>query len=76
MDQEQMNKLSLGDVVVSKATGLSCVVTGNYGGRVTAVRSVDITNPIEWDVVMKHNTHRRVESKISTITCDNEHYSV
>lgn len=29
------------------------VVTGNYGGRVTAVATVDITNPPEWKVVLK-----------------------
>jgi hypothetical protein len=26
------------------------VVTANYGTRLTAVRSVDITNPNEWEV--------------------------
>jgi predicted Zn-dependent protease len=27
------------------------VVTANYGARVTAVRSADLTNPDEWDVI-------------------------
>jgi hypothetical protein len=42
--------LSVGDVVRHCADkDTTYVVTANYGGRVTAVRSVDITNPEEWE---------------------------
>jgi hypothetical protein len=37
-----------GDTVRSKATGQAYVITGHYGDRLTAVRTVDITNEDEW----------------------------
>jgi hypothetical protein len=38
-------------------------VTGNYGDRVTAVRTVEMTNPDEWDLVI--NTPPAPPSKFS-----------
>ena len=34
-------------------SGLGFMVTDNFGERVTAVRTVDITNPLEWVLVQK-----------------------
>jgi len=52
MTEEQFRKLRDGDIVRHKSEGsLPYIVTGNYGGRVTAVRSQDMTNPIEWDLI-------------------------
>lgn len=34
------------------------VVMANYGNRVTAVRTVDVTNPAEWDLVYKANYNK------------------
>lgn len=48
MTDEQMNNLRPGDIVRHKSSYDAYVVTANFGGRVTAVRSVDITNPDEW----------------------------
>ena len=58
MKQEDFKNLSEGDIVrsdiVRSATsGIAYVVTGNYGGRITAVRTVDLTNPCEWELVVK-----------------------
>lgn len=55
MTPEEMKMLNVGDVVRHVAGEKGYVVTGNFGGRVTAVRSVDITNPDEWDLVAKAN---------------------
>lgn len=51
MTDDQMRRLQPGDVVRGKGRGESYIVTGNYGERVTAVRTADITNPAEWDVI-------------------------
>jgi hypothetical protein len=56
MTNEEFEKLNIGDIV--KHDGLSSlndnyVVTANYGTRVVAVRTVDLTNPNEWNVVVK-----------------------
>lgn len=46
---ESMKKLRNGDLVKHRLGPEVFVVTGNYGERVTAVRTVDITNPGEWE---------------------------
>lgn len=51
MTEHQMRKLQVGDLVRDKLRGMTFVVTGNYGDRVTAVRTVDMTNPDEWELV-------------------------
>lgn len=55
MTKTQMKELGIGDLVRHKdyQDPRLFVVTGNYGGHVTAVDSVDITNPEEWDVIAK-----------------------
>lgn len=54
MDKNQFNKLSTGDIVKHEIFGdKTFVVTSNYGDRITAVQSVDLTNPGEWDLVAK-----------------------
>ena len=51
MTENQMRKLQVGDLVRGKLSGMMFVVTGNYGDRVTAVKTVDMTNPEEWEIV-------------------------
>lgn len=46
--------LEIGDIVRPSGGASSYVVTGNYGGRVTAVRTADLTNPGEWDLIVKN----------------------
>ena len=56
MSENEMRKLQVGDIVRGKLTGMVFVVTANYGNRVTAVRTVDITNPDEWEALsVQHN---------------------
>ena len=43
--------LMRGDIVRGKASGLTYTVDGTYGTRATAVRSADITNADEWEVM-------------------------
>lgn len=51
MTTEEFFSLKVGDIVRGKATKESFVVTAHYGTRLTAVRTADITNPEEWDLV-------------------------
>jgi hypothetical protein len=53
MTEFEMRGLQIGDVVTHLASGPSFVVTGNYGTHVTAVRSVDIANAVEWVIKSK-----------------------
>ena len=56
MKQTDFDNLDRGDIVRSAASGAIYIVTGNYGDRVTAVKTVDMTNPIEWELVVKSET--------------------
>jgi hypothetical protein len=49
-----MSRLQPGDIVRHKSGGGGYIVTANYGARITAVRTADISNPDEWDVVKAH----------------------
>jgi hypothetical protein len=51
MTSEEFSALTPGQIVKSAFNGLAYIVTGNYGDRVTAVRTVDLTNPDEWTLV-------------------------
>lgn len=48
---EKIADLEAGDIVKHKGDGPAYIVTANYGDRVTAVRTVDLTNAIEWEVL-------------------------
>ena len=55
MDRETFQKLDRGDIVRHKATdhATSYIVVANYGNHVTAVNTMNITNPAEWDLIYK-----------------------
>ena len=53
MTNDEMKNLQPGDIVRHKSGASGYVVTANYRSRVTAVCTVDITNPIEWVLVQK-----------------------
>lgn len=61
MKQEDFENLQPGDVVRNKHNkGNAYIIHANYGGRVTAVRVADMTNPTEWELVEKC-THKHVD---------------
>ncbi len=43
-----ISELSEGTIVRHRSGSEAYIVTGNYGGRATAVRTTDISNPAEW----------------------------
>lgn len=43
--------LDVGDIIRSKSTGTVYVITANYHSRAIAVRTIDVTNPAEWEVL-------------------------
>jgi hypothetical protein len=60
MTEDNFRKLERGDIVRNKYDDQTYVVTENYGGRATAVTSVDMTNPPEW-VLLKKANHMRID---------------
>jgi hypothetical protein len=53
MTKNEFKQLDTGDIVRSLATNIAYVVSANYGNRVTAVKTVDMTNPQEWSLIAK-----------------------
>lgn len=56
VDLEAVPQLKTGDIIRSRLTGEGYVVTGQYGDRATAVKTVDVTNPGEWLVMRQGNS--------------------
>jgi hypothetical protein len=50
MTKEEFQNLQPGDLVRGTKYGLTYIVTQNHGDRITAVRSVDTSNPSDWEV--------------------------
>jgi len=78
MTKEEFSALRPGDTVRGKLpTSLPYIVTANYGDRVTAVRSADMTNPDEWELVATHHD-RTVEGDFRQVTAeiaDTQHHA-
>lgn len=51
MTPDQFKGLKPGDLVRAAGGHDAYIVHANYGGRVTALRHVDLTNPVEWILV-------------------------
>lgn len=51
MTKEEFASLKVGDIVRGKLSQQAFVVTAHYGSRVTAVQTVDLTSPSEWELV-------------------------
>jgi len=81
MTERKFVLLQMGDVIKHKGIhgDRLFVVTGNHGGHVTAVASVNATNPAEWDLLIsggkKHanpdqcsNCRYYQEGKVSSVS--------
>ena len=54
MTEDDLKALEPGDIVARVIDRTQTyIVTANYGDRITAVRSVDLTNPVEWVITSK-----------------------
>jgi len=53
MDDKTFKELSTGDLVQGYYDHQIYIVMANYGNRITAVKTVDMTNPIEWNLINK-----------------------
>lgn len=51
MTPKQFKVLKRGDIVRHFEESVSYIVMANYGDRITAARTVDMTNPREWQVI-------------------------
>ena len=52
MTNLEFSRLRPGQIVRS-ASGQTWIISANYGQHVTAVQTVDISNPTEWEIVTK-----------------------
>jgi hypothetical protein len=69
MTYQELGELGPGDIIGhASGDGISYIVTANYGDRVTAVRTVDITNPGEWMIVRKAGTRAVLPDGTGTTT--------
>lgn len=50
MTRHEFDNLQRGDIVRHKLSSEAYVVTANYPGRVTVVRTSEITTPDEWNL--------------------------
>jgi len=53
MQEKVFEKLQPGDIVKSNVTNINYIVTANYGNRMVAVCTADLTNPKEWTLISK-----------------------
>jgi hypothetical protein len=51
----KIESLSIGDRIQHKLTKGIYIVTGNYGTRATAVRTVDVSSEYEWEKLSLNN---------------------
>ena len=56
-----LRDLRRGNIVRHRTGGPTYVVNTNFGQRVTAVASIDITNPEEWEVLADSQSTERGE---------------
>lgn len=63
MTPEQMKELKSGDIVRGKLSGYAFVVTENEGDKIVAVRTMEIYNPNEWDLVSDTRKGQNMELK-------------
>lgn len=49
--EDEFRALQPGDLVRHKHSSSAAIVHANFGKRVTAVRTFDLTNPCEWNRV-------------------------
>lgn len=61
MTPKQFRELHPGSTIRHKHEAHAMVVCACYGDRVTAVRTADVTNPVEWDVLDSLNGEPRSE---------------
>jgi hypothetical protein len=49
-----MNSFERGDIIRNKGTGQSYVVIGTVDGHVVAARTVEVSNPMEWESIERN----------------------
>jgi len=58
MTKKEMEKLEVGDIVrLKKNPEFAFVVHQNFGDRVTCVRTIEIREPLEWELAWKKKSN-------------------
>lgn len=58
MTVKEFKNLGAGDIIRHKTSSGASVVHDNYGRYVIAVRTAHVTNPDEWDLIVKQNKEK------------------
>ncbi len=58
MTGEEFKGLDHGDIIRHVNSINACVVTGNYGEYVVAVKTYHVTNPNEWELVKRRKVEK------------------
>ena len=53
MTNEDFENLREGDIVQNKGSGVGYIIISKYRDMAIAVRTVELTNPAEWEIVQK-----------------------
>ena len=59
MTHEEFKNLKTGDIVKHVSNGRLFIVSANYGTRVTAVTTADLTNSSEWLKINSKTTNQK-----------------
>lgn len=69
----RLSQLKTGDIIRNHMTGgKSYVITANYGNRVTAVCTVDVTNPDEWERVLLSDELATLNRELETLLSERD----
>ncbi len=61
MNKKQMANLKVGDIIQSKKDSKwAFIVSQNFGERLIAVRTIEITNPTDWELVVPNLVPRQL----------------
>lgn len=69
MTSFEFKNLQAGDIIRHKLSPNVIVVTANYGDRVTAVRTYDMTQPDEWELIRQAGIQHVDKLKFQAIPC-------
>lgn len=65
---ERISDLQRGDIIRHKGEGDSLLVAAIYPKRATAIRTVDVTNPAEWELVVRNGGPSVIRDRLPTWT--------
>ena len=60
MNKEEFDNLRVGNIVRHVGSKNACVITSRNSGSFTAVRTINISNPIEWEKITQGGEYFKI----------------